>query len=134
MNIVEATKKALKEDKAIADVKEGFAPILFIPKGLGKRFLIIDGVFGLAMIRENQPALWDPKATDIISENWQVVDYDKVAVKNATKQEENMKVTIEGTPKEIKKVLQTISGGKEHENHFTIIKGDSDGLVYFYPA
>lgn len=40
-----------------------------------------------------------------------------------------MKLTIEGTPEEIKSVLQTISGSKEHRKCHTMTEKEYEKLI-----
>lgn len=83
MNIIEVTKKALKEDKAISSYKANFNTVYFVPKGAGSLWLIVDSENHVAMSEYGWPAFWNPKATDFLNEDWQIVDYDKTAIKNA---------------------------------------------------
>lgn len=85
MNIVEATKQALKEDKAITSYKSSFEMMSLIPKGPCDVWFLIDSEGKLVTISDGQPAYWNPKASDFVSEDWKVVEYDKSVLKNAIK-------------------------------------------------
>lgn len=85
MNIIEATKQALTEDMAITSYNGSFETMSFIPKGPCDAWLLIDSEGKLVTISDGQPAYWDPKASDFVSEDWKVVEYDKSVLKNAIK-------------------------------------------------
>lgn len=86
MNIIEATKKASKEDKGISSHKANSETITFVPhESVINTFLIIDSENHVAISSYGWPASWNPKTTDLLLEDWKVVDYDKKTVENATK-------------------------------------------------
>lgn len=83
MNIVEATKLAVKEDKAISSYKGSFLTVSIVPNGPLGLWMIIDSDNEVAVSPKGWPARWEPKTSDFLNEDWQVVDYDKNAIKNA---------------------------------------------------
>ncbi|GDZ83076.1 hypothetical protein LCIT_03180 [Leuconostoc citreum] len=81
MNIIGATKKALKEGKAISSYKANYNTVLFVPQNLDSTWLIIDTEGVVAMSQYGWPASWNPKPSDFLNDDWQVVEYNKTAIK-----------------------------------------------------
>lgn len=81
MNIQEATKKAVSENKAITQQQN--PTILFIPQLIHGWLISLNGE-EVAMVN-NDPAMWNPTYKDFLSNDWMVVDYDEIKIKNAIK-------------------------------------------------
>lgn len=71
VNIVEATKKALEQGTGIINEKLEAANYYILPTNTAECFLLIP--IGLTHASQEKVCpRWNPKATDILSDDWQV--------------------------------------------------------------
>lgn len=80
MNISEATKRAIELQGGIIQTNTEFIPVLLIPEWVGGTWIMsVDNT--ILTNNNDEPAIWNPKADELISENWEPIVFDRNILK-----------------------------------------------------
>lgn len=80
MNISEATKRAIELQGGIIQTNTEFIPVLLIPEGVGGTWIMsVDNT--ILTNNNDEPAIWNPKADELISEKWEPIVFNRNILK-----------------------------------------------------
>ncbi len=82
MNIIEATKEAMRVGKGIIKARQNNAGYYLLPTNTTECYILIP--IGFSVNYGRACPRWNPNAADILSEEWELYDTDSVIASNET--------------------------------------------------